>query len=432
MLFLILGAERSSPTNPEPELPDISARINAFTLALLRQHAATGDPPANAVLSAQSIFHGLAMTYVASGTDTRKELAEVLGFPDDNEQLLRDLACLRRQLQTARQPGHMEVSVANSVWLDETFADFRKEYVQEVQEAFEASLQRLKFRQAVHASAQIDRWIAERTRGKITGSIGPGDLRSYSGPGVIDELALISVNAVYFQADWGSRFDKNATGLHAFHVDATTTVDSLMMHQCSLLPYAEDDRFKFLELPYINRDYSMYIVLPRGIIPLAELIDRMTTARVTDLQHAAGPYQVDVLLPRFTMRSHLDVKDILVAMGVHSVFDKQKADLDKMILKKDEAFRIYLAEISQDVWTDVHEEGTQAAAATVAEHYSIGCSVLRPSVVPSAQFHADHPFLFLVVHKKSHSILFAGWISDPEKIKQSMRPDAKDFRCRWP
>ncbi len=413
MLLLVLGAERSYEVNSDGEIPDISTRINAFTLALLKQQAGANNPAANAILSPQSIFHGLAMTYIASGGDTRRELAEALGFPDDNEQLLRDLARLRRQLQAAAQHKRMEVRVANSAWLDETYADFRKDYVNEVQDTFAGSLQHAQFRQAERASSEINRWISERTRGRIAKSVAPSDFQSRSGAGIIEEPALVLVNAVYFKADWGSQFDKESTQQRAFHVDTTTTAEAMMMHQCSLLPYAENDRFKFLEIPYIGRHYSMYIVLPREIIPIAKLVDGVTMEEIISLKRSASPHQVDVLLPKFEMKSHLGVKDALSAMGVRSAFEKQQADFDRMIVKKTEAFRVYLSEIYHEVWTDVHEEGTEAAAVTTTSHYSIGCGAPSASVPPPAQFHADHPFLFLVVHNASRSVLFAGWISNP-------------------
>ena len=35
---------------------------------------------------------------------------------------------------------------------------------------------------------------------------------------------------------------------------------------------------------------------------------------------------------------------------------------------------------------------------------------------PHVVFHADHPFLFAIVHNKSYSILFAGWIANPKGL----------------
>jgi serpin B len=103
-------------------------------------------------------------------------------------------------------------------------------------------------------------------------------------------------------------------------------------------------------------------------------------------------------------------------MGLESAFDKQRADFDKMIIKNFGAFRVYITDSYHDAWIDVHEEGIEAAAATATAHFSFGCSAPRQPM--PAEFHADHPFLFMIVHNESRSILFAGWISNPEKLAQ--------------
>ena len=56
---------------------------------------------------------------------------------------------------------------------------------------------------------------------------------------------------------------------------------------------------------------------------------------------------------------------------------------------------------------DVNEEGTEAAAATgvVMELKSVPASPLV--------FRADHPFLFLIRHNSSGSVLFLGRVVNP-------------------
>jgi len=136
----------------------------------------------------------------------------------------------------------------------------------------------------------------------------------------------------------------------------------------------------------------------------AEMIER--------LKRAAVPHEVDILFPKFEMTCHVRVKDVLSKMGVKAVFNKSQADLEGMVAKSSEGFRVYINEIYHDAWIDVHEEGTEAAAATSTIHY--GCSA--PPKPMHAEFHADHPFLFLIVHNESRSILFAGWVSDPREL----------------
>jgi serpin B len=414
VVLVLLGASGTQENGPK--IPDISQRINSFTMDLLKHQADAKDHPANTILSPQSIFHGLAMSYIASGGDTRKELCKVFHFPEKNEDLLNDLANLRKQLHKVDKHKRIDVTIANSVWLDETYADFRKEYVKEVQKAFEASLNRVKFMQKERASDAINKWVSEKTRGKIQKSVDPSDFKSRSQPGIIDEPALVTVNAVYFKADWGSRFDKSSTRKRIFNTDKTSTVETPMMHQRSSLLYSENEKLKFLELPYIDNLCTMYLILPKDTIGVPDLIKTLTIDQIVELRQRAFGCEVDVFLPKFEMRSHLGTKDALSAMGVKAAFSKPDADFDKMINKKPEAFRIYISEIYHDAWVDVHEEGTEAAAATSTVHFSFGCSA--PAWPMQVEFHADHPFLFMIIHNESRSILFAGWISNPKEFAQ--------------
>ncbi|NQT21492.1 MAG: serpin family protein [Planctomycetes bacterium] len=412
-LPLLLPLLGSTPRpHGDIKIPEISERINAFTMDFLKRVAAD-NAEKNTVLSPQSIFRGLAMSYVAAGGQTRRELAQVLHFPDDNDKLLKQLSELDRRFAVAAKHQKIDVSIANSVWLDEANAKFRKEYVATVEKTFAASLHSARSRESGQMTRKINDWISEKTRGRIKGSVSPEDFKSRSRPGVIDEPALVTVNTVYFKADWGSRFDKKSTSEKPFHVDAETTVDALSMHQRSLLPYSEDENFKFLEIPYIKGYYSMYILLPKQILTVNELVSAVDNQTIIGLKRTAFEREVDVLLPKFEFGNHRAISNVLSDMGVNSAFDSEEADFDRMIVKRIEAYRIYLSEVYHNAWIEVNEEGTEAAAATTGVHFSFGCSAsVRP---PRVDFHADHPFLFLIVDNKSRSVLFAGWIVNPAK-----------------
>jgi len=58
---------------------------------------------------------------------------------------------------------------------------------------------------------------------------------------------------------------------------------------------------------------------------------------------------------------------------------------------------------------DVNEKGTEAAAATGV---MIGTRGLPP---PTPEFRADHPFIFLIRHNSTKSILFMGRVVNPLK-----------------
>jgi serpin B len=64
---------------------------------------------------------------------------------------------------------------------------------------------------------------------------------------------------------------------------------------------------------------------------------------------------------------------------------------------------IKLAHVVHQVFLDVDEKGTEAAAAT-----DIGADAATDVAPPPKQFRADHPFLFLIRDQRTGVILFMG------------------------
>ena len=77
-----------------------------------------------------------------------------------------------------------------------------------------------------------------------------------------------------------------------------------MMHQHSLLPYAANEEFQFLEIPYIDGQYSMYVLLPWKALGIKDLMSHVTARTVIDLKRNSAARTVDVLLPKFEIASH--------------------------------------------------------------------------------------------------------------------------------
>ncbi len=411
-VLLLLGATPSRQSRTAA--PGISKRINAFAIDLLKQCAGAESAPPNTILSPQSVFHGLAMGYVASGGRTRQQLARALHFPQDDARLLADLTSLRQQLVAAAKHRRIDLSMANGAWLDDTYARFQDGYRKQVQDAFGAVLHGVRFRDGERVSSEINAWVSEKTRERISQVVTARDFRSKSSPGTIEEAALAIVSAVYLKADWGSRFERRATRDLPFYLSPSEQTKTPMMHQLSLLRYASNETFQFLELPYIGNTYSMIVLLPKKALPVRDLMELTTTDVVSELSDNALVCDVDVLFPKFEIRSHVDIRGTLAAMGVHDAFDRRRGDFRRMIHSTPQASRVYISAACHDAWIEVHEKGTEAAAATTIVHYSVGCSA-APMRPPPVQFHADHPFVYMVVHSQSRSVLFAGWVSDPRE-----------------
>ncbi len=69
-------------------------------------------------------------------------------------------------------------------------------------------------------------------------------------------------NAVYFKANWSSRFRASDTRNETFHAPNGTVIVP-MMHQTGEFPYFENDDLQALELPYEGERLGMLIILPK-------------------------------------------------------------------------------------------------------------------------------------------------------------------------
>ena len=83
-----------------------------------------------------------------------------------------------------------------------------------------------------------------------------------------------------------------------------------------------------------------------------------------------------------------------------------KSDLSRVSDKED----IYIGAVLHKAFISVDEEGTEAAAVTA--------TMLPASAMPGTperpiMFHADHPFLFQITHRKTGATLFTGRVTKP-------------------
>lgn len=111
--------------------------------------------------------------------------------------------------------------------------------------------------------------------------------------------------------------------------------------------------------------------------------------------------EVQVGLPKFKLEETLDLKDLLISMGMTDAFDLSKGDFSGMSPSND----LELSEVVHRAFVEVNEEGTEAASATAAI-MGMRCALRTPKFV------ADHPFLFFISHN-TESILFYGRYCSP-------------------
>ena len=93
---------------------------------------------------------------------------------------------------------------------------------------------------------------------------------------------------------------------------------------------------------------------------------------------------VDVKLPRFETDTDIDLKPIMIALGMPDAFDDCKADFPYFC-----NVPVYIGLMKQVAKIKLDEEGTEASAVTV-----IG--VNEKSMPNYPTFYANHPFLYVI------------------------------------
>ncbi|NWT14114.1 SPB10 protein, partial [Vireo altiloquus] len=166
-------------------------------------------------------------------------------------------------------------------------------------------------------------------------------------------------------------------------------------------------KFKIIELPYVENELSMFVLLPDDISDKTtglELVEReLTYEKLSEWTKSDNmrKAEVDLYLPKLKLEENYDLKSPLSSMGIQNAFDPGQADFTGMSAKKD----LFISEVIHKAFVEVNEEGTEAAAAT-------GVLTMR-SRVPTTTFKADHPFIFFIRHNKSQTILFFGRLCSP-------------------
>ncbi|XP_067418672.1 serpin B10-like isoform X1 [Emydura macquarii macquarii] len=379
-------------------MDSLSASNGSFTLDLFKKLNISFKGK-NIFFSPWSISSALAMTYVGAKGNTATQMAEE---PEDSKaedihSQFQALISLINKPQTSYL-----LKTANRLYEEQTF-QFCSKYIEFVKEYYHAEPQAVNFiKAAEQVRKEINSWVESQTEGKIQNLLPKGAVDS--------NTALVLVNAIYFKGKWEKRFLDENTSEHPFRMSKTKTKPVQMMFLKDTFPicYLETMKVKIAELPYVNNDLSMLILLPDDIddksTGLEQLERELTYEKLSKWTspEMMEKIEVEVFLPRFKLEESYDLKSTLSSMGMRDAFNQGQADFTGMSEKKD----LYVSQVFHKTFVEVNEEGTEAAAATAA------VVVVRTSV-NRVQFKADHPFLFFIRHNQTKSILFFGRFCSP-------------------
>ena len=222
---------------------------------------------------------------------------------------------------------------------------------------------------------------------------------------------MILTNAIYFKGTWQIQFDEKNTTERPFKTTAEDSVDvdtMRLVETNKTFKYTENERMQVLELPYSGDEISMTILLPKEGFTIQDILSSMDHISYKELIDSLNTIPVDIYLPKFTIETPIySLNKYLIDLGMPTAFTSD-ADFSGI-----NGFgELAIDSVLHKAFIEVNEEGTEAAAATAI--------TMVTSAYPADEnqthrivFDADHPFVFLIQHKTTNTILFMGTVTDP-------------------
>lgn len=370
-------------------LRDLSQTLRPFCLETNREFLTGTENAAWSPVNAYIALGMLAQT--ASGT-TRQELLELLGF-SDADALSGSIRILWESMWTDNDDEKR--TLANSLWLDDELT-YNRESLERLGTAYYASVHRTDL-QSADAQAQIQRWINEYT----------DELLEAEPPEGAQESVMTLVSTLLVNAGWLQPFNSNRNTTGTFHSPDGDRSCTYMNKTRQSMVYSWGEDYGAVALRTMDGS-ALWLILPDEGKTVADVLasgDYLNTVLASPNYEDGRRREnlVNLSLPKFRVRSELDLRQGLQKLGLTEVFDPSGADFSETL----EGDLIHAGAIRQSAVVAIDEEGIQAASVTRED--LVSAAIPPPDEV--VDFVLDRPFLFVLTCKNIP--LFAGTVTNP-------------------
>ncbi|KAM4676716.1 plasminogen activator inhibitor 1 [Discoglossus pictus] len=263
---------------------------------------------------------------------------------------------------------------------------------------FQRPVTQVNFTNHSQAKDILNQWVENHTEGMIQDLLGSNSIPPLT--------RLVLLSAVHFNEKWVLPFPEKATHERPFYRMDGSRVRAAMMENTGRYNYSEfttpdGEFYDVIELPYEGDELSMLIAVPyEKRVPLSAITDILTPELISEWKDSMKKGIRLLVLPKFSLLSEVDLKAPLERLGVTDMFKAETADFSRLSAEKP----LYVSQAFQKIKVEVTESGTRASSATAA----IFLARMAPLEVIM-----DRPFLFIVRHNPTGSLLFMGQVMEP-------------------
>lgn len=363
----------------EPNL-DNSSTNSSFDYSLIKE--TNKNKSSNYLISPYSIKTVLSIIKDGADNSSLKELNDVMGN------------FRRANIISKNVIGDANLLLINKEYKDE----INKNYVNKIKKSYDAEIKYSNI-----TPNNINKWVDNKTNHMI--------------PTLVDsvnpETIMAIINAISMKASWDSEFDCKNTHISEFNTIDGSIINTIMMVSNDA-QYIENDTAKGIikkYKTYKNDDHKKVNLEFVAIMPndgIDSYIENFNNEEFRNLLSTKDKYKnedVSLKLPRFKYNYNFNnLMNVLINMGIKSIFNEKTADLSKMT--ESNSKDLYIGSIKQKSYIEVNEKGTKASAATIATVDKYAANV-------PIDIEFDKPFIYIIKQSNSDDILFFGVVYTP-------------------
>ena len=216
---------------------------------------------------------------------------------------------------------------------------------------------------------------------------------------------MLLTDILYFKAKWDERFYEEDTKERIFY--GTKGKEKVpMMKKTDSLMFSETQTCQVVQLRYMcmseqDKYFTMRIYLPKEKCSISDVLHELWN---NEFYFDMTEEDVKLTLPKFTIKSNADMKQVLKDIGLECIFES--ADIVPGLVND-----VRIDDISQQVKIKVDENETEAAALTEM------CVAMGPPPTEIREpviMNVNRPFMFEIAEEYSNTILFTGIINHIE------------------
>lgn len=398
-----LKSDLAREINPDVSEDQLQALAQANTAFALEFYDLIRNEDGNIIYSPFSLSLALNMTMAGAESSTEQAMLDALQINLPGEDVHPAINALLLAIEASQEKNDndfegesFQLNIANSIWGQDGF-NFEQAFLDILAQHYEAGIFSVDFvNNPESARNAINDWVSEETEEKIEDLIPPDAINPLT--------RLVLANAIYFYGAWMHPFDQNATAEAPFFLldDTEISVDMMKLFEEGFL-YHQGENFQALNLPYRNSDFVMTLLVPDAG-SFDEFEDSLSQRDLDEIFADMSFNMVNLELPKFDFETEINANNALIALGMEEAFDPNLSDFSGIADIED----LHITDVLQKATITVDEEGTEAAAAT-----AVIIGVTSAPIDEPISLVIDRPFLFMIRHRLSNTILFMGRVLEP-------------------